>query len=75
MRTVTSPISPCDMLALLNMSRQPVSIVTDHPSCIPLADPRRAQLLAMFDKCDERAKELLLRLGAIHAREYPGANS
>lgn len=63
MKTIASPLGPDDMLALMNVRPQPV----------PTVDPRRAQMLALFDKCDERAKQLLLRLGAIHAREYPKA--
>lgn len=35
------------------------------------ADPRRAQLIALFDMSDERGQALLLAIAGIHAARYP----
>lgn len=37
-------------------------------------DPRRAQLLALYDLSDDRGKELLLSIAGIHAACYPKEN-
>ena len=37
----------------------------------PPADPRRAQLIALFDMSDERGQALLLAIAGIHAARYP----
>lgn len=36
-----------------------------------LVDPRRAQLLALFDMSDTRGQDLLLQIAGIHAARYP----
>jgi len=54
-------LKPEDLIALVN-----------HHDCrrVPSVDPRRVQLLVLFDQCDERGKHALLSCGAFHAR-YP----
>lgn len=37
----------------------------------PPADPRRVQLIALFDMSDERGQSLLLAIAGIHAARYP----
>ena len=36
-----------------------------------VADPRKAQLLALFDLSDKRGQDLLLQIAGIHAARYP----
>ena len=41
------------------------------PLAAPPCDPRRVQLLALFDMSDERGQSLLLAIAGIHAARYP----
>jgi len=43
---------------------------THAPLSAPAADPLLAQMIALFMKCDERGKNLLLQIGKINAL-YP----
>lgn len=45
----------------------------DLPVVPLLVDPRRAQLLALFDMSDARGQDLLLAIAGIHAARYPRA--
>jgi hypothetical protein len=36
-----------------------------------LIDPRKAQLLALFDLSDKRGQDLLIAIAVIHADRYP----
>jgi hypothetical protein len=36
-----------------------------------LVDPRRAQLLALFDLSDMRGQDLLLQIAGLHAARFP----
>jgi len=36
-----------------------------------LVDPRRAQLIALFDLSDVRGQDLLIAIAGIHAARYP----
>lgn len=44
---------------------------THAPLQVPPADPRRVQLIALFDMSDERGQALLLAIAGIHAARYP----
>lgn len=46
---------------------------THAPLQAPAADPRRVQLVALFDMSDERGQALLLAIAGIHAARYPKA--
>lgn len=36
-----------------------------------ISDPRKAQLLALFDLSDKRGQDLLIAIAGIHADRYP----
>lgn len=42
---------------------------------VAMADPRAAQLLALFQMSDERGKITLLAIAGIHAARYPKEKS
>lgn len=47
------------------------SFDTHAPIAAEVSDPRRVQLLALFDMSDERGKVVLLAIAGIHAARYP----
>ena len=45
--------------------------ITTNPIPPLSADPRKAQLLALFDLSDKRGQDLLIAIAVIHADRYP----
>lgn len=65
-------ITQREALALINKAAQDISDMQPLPVFDPhAADPREAQLIALFRQSDERGKALVLRISGIHATCYP----